>query len=55
MINNVSNLHTPFHLTMNERQIVETLRAMKFGSVDITVHDSKIVQVEVKEKIRFQD
>jgi hypothetical protein len=47
-------VHIPVQLTYAERQIIETLRAMKFGSVEITVHDAKVVQAEVKEKFRFQ-
>jgi hypothetical protein len=32
-----------------ERQV----RALKFGSVQITVHDGRVVQVETSSKIRF--
>lgn len=33
-----------------ERQV----RALKFGSVQITVHDGRVVQVETSSKIRFE-
>ncbi len=41
-----------------EREIAQTilnaLRGMRFGSVEITVHDAKVVQIERKEKIRLE-
>lgn len=29
------------------------IEAIKFGSVEIVIHDSKVVQIERKEKVRF--
>ncbi len=29
--------------------------AIKFGSVEIVIHDSKVVQIERKEKVRFNN
>ncbi|GAB6141223.1 hypothetical protein JCM14076_19520 [Methylosoma difficile] len=34
-------------------QIVAALQGIRFGSVEITVHESKVVQIERKEKQRF--
>jgi hypothetical protein len=34
-------------------EIVEAVRKMKFGEVVITIHDSKVVQIEEKKKKRF--
>ena len=34
-------------------EIVEAIRRMKFGEVVVTVYDSKVVQIEKKEKKRF--
>jgi hypothetical protein len=41
-----------------DHQIIEqairlALRGIRFGSIEIIVHDSKVVQIERKEKIRF--
>ena len=36
-----------------QRQILAALAEIRFGSVEILIHDGKIVQVERKEKIRF--
>lgn len=34
-------------------EILETISEIKYGEVVITVHDSKVVQIEKKEKKRF--
>ncbi|MGZ8153080.1 MAG: YezD family protein [Methylococcaceae bacterium] len=34
-------------------QIVAALQGIRFGSVEITIHESKVVQIERKEKLRF--
>jgi hypothetical protein len=36
-----------------EKQILDALTDVKFGSVEIVIHDSKIVQMQKNEKIRF--
>ncbi len=38
-----------------EDQILRTLREVKFGSVEITVHEGRVVQVERREKIRISE
>jgi hypothetical protein len=35
------------------REILRALRAVKYGSVEITIHASEIVQIETREKVRF--
>ena len=37
-----------------ENEILRAIREVKFGSVEIVIHDSRVVQVERREKIRFQ-
>jgi hypothetical protein len=40
-----------------EAAIAEIRRAIKnvrFGSVEITIHDSRVVQIERKEKVRLE-
>jgi hypothetical protein len=34
-------------------QIVQAVKGIRFGSVEITIHDCKVVQIERKEKLRF--
>jgi hypothetical protein len=36
-----------------ERAIRLALKGIRFGSIEVIVHDSKIVQIERKEKTRF--
>lgn len=37
-----------------EQQILRAIRDVRYGSVEITIHDAKVVQIERKEKIRFE-
>jgi hypothetical protein len=34
--------------------ILEAIGSLQYGSVEITIHDSRVVQIECKKKIRFQ-
>jgi hypothetical protein len=34
-------------------QIVQAVKGIRFGSVEITIHDGNVVQIERKEKLRF--
>ncbi|MGG2399484.1 sulfur starvation response protein OscA [Pseudomonas sp. SH1-B] len=36
------------------REIQTALHGLKFGSVEITVHNGQVVQIERKEKFRLQ-
>ena len=36
------------------REIQTALHGLRFGSVEITVHNGQVVQIERKEKIRLQ-
>lgn len=35
------------------KEIIEAVKSVRYGSVDIIIHDSDIVQIEIKEKVRF--
>jgi len=37
------------------KEIIETLNSLKYGHVQITVHNSKVVQIDKTEKTRFDD
>jgi hypothetical protein len=37
------------------RELLEAAKRIKYGSINIKVHDAKVVQVEVTEKSRFDD
>lgn len=36
-----------------EREIRRALNGLAYGSVEILVHDGRVVQIERKEKVRF--
>ena len=36
-----------------EREILEAVRGIKFGSVEVVIHDSRVVQVVRTEKVRL--
>ena len=35
--------------------VQQAIQAIQFGSVEIVIHDSKVVQIERKEKVRFNN
>jgi len=37
-----------------EQTILQALKDLRFGSVEIIVHDSKVVQIERREKVRVE-
>ena len=44
----------PGPLSAVEAEIVMTVRRIRYGSVEITIHDSRVVQIEQKEKVRIR-
>lgn len=36
------------------RQLERALRGLQFGSVEMILHDGKVVQIERKEKVRIE-
>ena len=36
-----------------EEEILHAIRSVRYGSVEIVIQDSKVVQIERKEKFRF--
>ena len=47
-----AQLPEPARATL-EQLIMEAVRAIRFGSVEITIHDSRVVQIERTEKLRL--
>ncbi len=37
-----------------EQEIIRAIRATRYGSVEIIIHDSVVVQVQRTEKVRFE-
>jgi hypothetical protein len=42
------------HAQKVEQTILQALKDLRFGSVEIIVHDSKVVQIERREKVRVE-
>jgi hypothetical protein len=38
-----------------ERAVRHAVRTLRYGSVEVQVHDGRVVQVETREKLRFAD
>ena len=43
----------PLHPTEAELTVLEAIRSLQYGSVEVIVHDSRVVQVDCKRKIRL--
>jgi len=37
------------------QRIIDAIEKIQYGSVEITIHASEIVQIETKEKVRFEN
>jgi len=37
-----------------QRRILQALSSLAYGSVEIVVHDSRVVQIERRERVRFE-
>jgi len=38
-----------------DTRILEAVRSLDYGSVEVVVHDSRVVQIERREKVRLDD
>jgi hypothetical protein len=50
-------LRDPVHKTSPDlriRDIVAALHGLRYGSIEIVVHDAKVVQIERRERLRFE-
>ncbi len=36
------------------KHLSDAIKKIRFGSIEIVIHDSRIVQIEKREKIRFE-
>ncbi len=49
--NDLSDYDQMLEAAMGE--ILRSIKNVRFGSVEITIHDSRVVQIERKEKVRL--
>ena len=54
MINKPEQLASTYVVSENERAVLEAIRATSYGSVEIVVHQSRIVQVVKTEKVKVE-
>ncbi len=40
-------------VSIREKGVLDALRRVRFGSVEVIIHDGQVVQIERKEKVRF--
>jgi hypothetical protein len=36
------------------RELLEALRTIRYGTVELVIHDGRVVQLERREKVRFE-
>ncbi len=36
------------------QQVLRALRGIRYGSIELVIHDGRVVQIERKEKLRFE-
>ena len=53
--NSVDNTVIEDYDTAWVRPVLEAVRAIRFGAVELVIHDGRVVQIERREKVRFED
>ncbi len=51
----LENTHREPRMSAIATQISDILQEIRFGSIEITIHEGKVVQIERKEKLRFDN
>ena len=54
MLNKPEQLASTYVVSENERAVLEAIRATSYGTVEIFVHQSRIVQVVKTEKVKVE-
>jgi hypothetical protein len=51
----MKDMHVHTHEPSSDMRttVLEAIKGIRYGSVEITIHDSKVVQIERKEKVRI--
>ena len=53
--NSVDNTVIEDYDTTWVRSVVQAVRAIRFGAVELVIHDGRVVQIERREKVRLED
>lgn len=51
----MSDTNKAIELNDVERYIIGAIKELQYGSVEVVIHDSRVVQVEKSEKRRFDN
>jgi hypothetical protein len=51
----IKSVEIPTRLGGWEERLLEAVRALRYGSVEVVVHDGRVVQIETRERVRFAD
>ena len=54
MLNKPEQLASTYVVSENERAVLQAIRATSYGSVEVVVHQSRIVQVVKTEKVKVE-
>lgn len=49
-----SEVTKPQGFELLDQKILDAVHSIRYGSVEIIIHDAKVVQLECKEKVRFK-
>jgi len=44
---------SPGQTPESEGAVLNAIRGLRFGSVEVTIHNGRVVQIERREKVRF--
>jgi hypothetical protein len=53
MLNKIQRSPNEVPIVNLDAKIIEALKGLKFGSVEIVIHDGRVVQIERREKWRM--
>jgi hypothetical protein len=53
--NSVDNTVIEDYDTARVRSVIQAVRDIRFGAVDLVIHDGRVVQIERREKLRLGD
>jgi hypothetical protein len=51
----IKSVEIPDSAGPGEDALLAAVRALRYGSVEVVVHDGRVVQIETRERVRFAD
>jgi hypothetical protein len=50
----MSSITVDIDLNDWERELLTAVRSLRYGSVEVTIHEGRVVQIEKRERVRYQ-